>query len=59
VARLERAAREAVAEAATRQRLAEVGVDPRGTSAAELASFWDQQLAVWIPIIRASGATAE
>ena len=59
VARLERAAREAVAEAAIRQKLIDVGVDPRGTSAAELATFWDQQLAVWIPIIRASGATAE
>ena len=59
IARLERAARDAVAEAAIRQKLIEVGVDPRGTSAAELAAFWDQQLALWIPIIRASGATAD
>jgi tripartite-type tricarboxylate transporter receptor subunit TctC len=59
VARLERAARDAVADPIIRQRLIDVGVDPRGTSAAELAAFWDQQLALWIPIIRASGATAD
>jgi tripartite-type tricarboxylate transporter receptor subunit TctC len=59
VARLERAARAAATTGATHRRLVEVGVDPRGSSAAELASFWDAQLALWIPIVRSSGATAD
>ncbi|WP_149536260.1 Bug family tripartite tricarboxylate transporter substrate binding protein [Siccirubricoccus phaeus] len=41
------------------RRLKEAGVEPRGEGADVLASFWDTQLALWIPIIRASGATAE
>ncbi|HEY4249817.1 MAG TPA: tripartite tricarboxylate transporter substrate-binding protein [Roseomonas sp.] len=59
VARLEQAARDAVRNPAIRPRLEQVGVDPDGGSAAELEQFWDAQLALWIPIIRASGATAE
>lgn len=59
VARLERAARAAVASPAIRQRLVDVGVDPRGGSAEELAAFWDAQLALWIPVARSSGATAD
>lgn len=59
VVRLERALKAAVASPATRQRLVELGVDPRGTGAEELATFWDEQFRMWIPIIRASGATAE
>lgn len=39
-------------------RLAEAGVEPRPEGAAELARFWDAQLALWIPIVRSSGATA-
>jgi tripartite-type tricarboxylate transporter receptor subunit TctC len=54
---LERATIAAVASG--RQRLAEAGVEPRGEGAAMLAPFWDAQLALWIPIIRASGATAD
>lgn len=59
VARLEQAAMEAVRNPAIRQRLEQVGVEPSGGSAADLARFWDAQMALWIPIIRASGATAE
>ncbi|WP_188969589.1 Bug family tripartite tricarboxylate transporter substrate binding protein [Neoroseomonas lacus] len=59
IARLERALRNAIAAPATRQRLIALGVDPRGTGAEELATFWDEQFRIWIPIIRASGATAE
>lgn len=59
VARLEQAAREAVRSPAIRQRLEQVGVEPDGGSAAELERFWDAQMALWIPIIRASGATAD
>ena len=59
IARLERALRNGIAAPATHQRLVSLGVDPRGTGAAELATFWDEQFRIWIPIIRASGATAE
>ena len=59
VARLERAVRHAVTAPAGRQRLTDLGVNPSGAGAAELERFWDQQLGIWIPIIRASGATAE
>lgn len=59
IARLERALRNGIAAPATRQRLVSLGVDPRGTGAEELATFWDEQFRIWIPIIRASGATAE
>lgn len=59
VARLERAARAAVASPATNRRLVEAGVDPRGTTAAELEAFWDAQMKAWIPIVRSSGATVE
>ncbi len=57
--RLEQAAMAAVRAPATRQRLVDVGVEPQGSTVAELASFWDAQLALWIPIIRSSGASAE
>ena len=59
VARLERALRNAVAAPVMRQRLVDLGVEPRGSGAEETATFWDEQFRIWIPIIRASGATAE
>ena len=59
IARLERAAVAAVANPAVRQRLVENGVEPRGEGAAALAAFRDRQFELWIPLIRASGATAE
>ena len=59
VARLEQAARAAVANPAIRERLLQVGVDPVGGDGAALGRFWDEQLALWIPVIRAAGATAD
>ena len=59
VERLEQAAMAAVRAPAIRLRLEQVGVEPSGGGAAELTAFWDQQTALWIPLIRASGATAE
>jgi tripartite-type tricarboxylate transporter receptor subunit TctC len=59
IARLEAAARASVASPATNRRLVEAGVDPRGTTAAELEAFWDAEMKRWLPIVRASGATVE
>lgn len=59
VARLEQAGVAAVRAPHIRQRLVQGGVEPRGAPGAELAPFWDQQLALWLPIIRASGAAAD
>lgn len=58
-ARLEQATMAALAEPALQRRLAEVGVDPRPLGGEAFGRFWDEQLALWIPIIRASGATAD
>jgi tripartite-type tricarboxylate transporter receptor subunit TctC len=57
LARLEAAALSAVHS--QRARLIEAGMEPRGEGAAAFGAFWDAQLARWIPIIRASGATAD
>ncbi|MBK1659033.1 Bug family tripartite tricarboxylate transporter substrate binding protein [Paracraurococcus ruber] len=57
-----RARLEAGMQAAVRAqavRLEQAGVEPRPDGAAALAAFWDQQLALWIPIVRSSGATAD
>jgi tripartite-type tricarboxylate transporter receptor subunit TctC len=59
VARLEQAAMAAVASPAIRERLLQVGVEPVGGDGAALGRFWDEQIALWIPIIRAAGATAD
>jgi tripartite-type tricarboxylate transporter receptor subunit TctC len=59
LARLERAVAAAVRAPAIHRRLSEVGVEPRGSGAAELARFWDAQLALWIPVVRSSGASAD
>ena len=58
-ARLEAAALAALATPALQRRLAEVGVDPRPMGAEAFGAFWDEQLALWIPIIQGSGATAD
>ena len=58
-ARLEAATLAALRTPALQRRLMEVGVDPRPLGADAFGTFWDEQLALWIPIIRASGATAE
>ncbi|WP_431268288.1 Bug family tripartite tricarboxylate transporter substrate binding protein [Dankookia sp. P2] len=57
LARLEAASLAAVKAQAAR--LEAAGVEPRPEAGAALGAFWDRQLALWIPIIRASGATAD
>jgi len=44
---------------AVRQRMIETGLDLVGSSSAELERFWDEQIALWHPVVRASGARAE
>ncbi|WP_426958613.1 Bug family tripartite tricarboxylate transporter substrate binding protein [Muricoccus radiodurans] len=56
---LETAVREAMAVPAVRTRLTETGLDLVGSTAAEAATFWDEQFRLWVPVVRASGAKAE
>jgi tripartite-type tricarboxylate transporter receptor subunit TctC len=44
---------------ACRQRLADIGVDPTGHGPEAFTRFWDEELATWGPIVRASGAKVE
>jgi tripartite-type tricarboxylate transporter receptor subunit TctC len=57
LARLEAATIAAVKAQAAR--LEAAGVEPRPEGSLALGAFWDRQLALWIPIIRTSGATAD
>jgi tripartite-type tricarboxylate transporter receptor subunit TctC len=59
LARLEAAARGAVAAPEAQRRLREAGTDPVGSSAAALAQYWDEQLKLWLPVVEASGASVE
>ncbi len=59
VSRLEAAARAVVARPEAQARLRELGCDPVGSSAGELAQYWDRQLALWLPLVRESGATVD
>jgi tripartite-type tricarboxylate transporter receptor subunit TctC len=59
LARLERAVRGPVRTPALRGRLAELGMDPTGSTATELEAFREAQFETWIPMVRASGATAD
>lgn len=59
IARLEAAVRAAVQSEIIGGRLRDLGVETVGSTAAELERFWDEQLALWIPIVRSSGATAD
>jgi tripartite-type tricarboxylate transporter receptor subunit TctC len=58
-ARLEAAALAALSVPAAQKRLADVGVDPRPLGSEAFGAFWDEQLALWVPVIRNSGATAD
>lgn len=42
-----------------RARLTEMGVDPIGSSPEEFTAVWDRELAIWGPIVRASGARVD
>ena len=55
IARLEAATRAAVANPAIAQKLVEAGTDPVGNSAADFNAFWQAQLALWLPVVEASG----
>ena len=59
IARLQAAAQAAVAAPEAQRRLREAGTDPVGSSAAALGQYWDEQLALWLPLVRASGATVD
>jgi tripartite-type tricarboxylate transporter receptor subunit TctC len=59
IARLEAATRAAVANPAIAQRLREAGTDPVGSSAADFNTFWQAQLALWLPVVEASGVKLE
>lgn len=55
VARLEQSVRGAIANPDVARRLREVGTDPAGTTAEEFQVFWQAQLALWLPVVEASG----
>lgn len=55
VARQATAIRQAVANPAIAARLRDAGIDPVGSTAAEFKTFWEAQLAQWLPVIEASG----
>jgi tripartite-type tricarboxylate transporter receptor subunit TctC len=59
LARLTAGLQAAVRAEGVARRLAENGVDPVGSSAAELERFWDAQFALWTPVVRDSGATTD
>jgi tripartite-type tricarboxylate transporter receptor subunit TctC len=55
LARLGRAAQAAVANPAIAARLRDAGTEPAGTTADEFRGFWQAQLALWLPVVEASG----
>lgn len=60
VARMNQAVREAVLDPANRQRLVEQDLPPiMEGSPQEFAAFLHRELASWVPVVRASGATAD
>jgi tripartite-type tricarboxylate transporter receptor subunit TctC len=56
---LEAGLRRAVRSEAVAARLVENGIDPVGSDAAELARFWDQEIALWAPVVRAAGVSLD
>jgi tripartite-type tricarboxylate transporter receptor subunit TctC len=58
-ARLEVGLRAAVRAEPVASRLRENGIDPIGSSAAELAAFWDAEFALWAPVVRAAGVSLD
>lgn len=59
VRRLQDATQGAVRDAATNARLRAAGVEPVGSTAAELEAFWDAQFRLWAPVVAASGVVLE
>ena len=56
---LEAGLRRAVRSEAVAARLIENGIDPVGSDAAELARFWDSEIALWAPVVRAAGVSLD
>ncbi len=56
---LNKAIVKAVHEPSVRARMAELSAEPVGSSAAELLSFMRQELQIWGPVVKTSGARAE
>ena len=56
---LEAGFRRAVRSEAVAARLTENGIDPVGSDAAELARFWDAEIALWAPVVRAAGVSLD
>ncbi len=59
IGRLEAAVRAAVRDEAIQRRLRDAGTDPAGTTAAEFRTFYQAQLAQWMPVIETSGIRME
>lgn len=59
VERLAEAAIQAVTEPGCRQRMIDLGLDLVGSRPDAFTAFWDQQIAYWGPVVRASGATLD
>lgn len=59
VRRLEEATRAAVRDALGNRRLRDAGVEPVGSTAAELERFWDAQFRLWAPVVASSGVVLD
>lgn len=59
VQRLEGAIRNAVRTEAMGQRFRDSGAEPAGSTTEEFRSFWQAQLALWLPVVEASGVRIE
>jgi tripartite-type tricarboxylate transporter receptor subunit TctC len=59
VAKLEEAVRAAVADPAINRRLREAGVEPVGSTSADLRRFWDAQFELWGPVAASSGVSLD
>jgi tripartite-type tricarboxylate transporter receptor subunit TctC len=59
VAKLEEAVRAAVADTANNRRLREAGVEPVGSTSADLRRFWDAQFELWGPVAASSGVSLD
>ena len=55
----ERLDRNLTQEVAEFRALAENGIDPVGSDAAELERFWDAEIALWGPVVRAAGVSLD
>jgi tripartite-type tricarboxylate transporter receptor subunit TctC len=55
VQRLQEAIRAAVRDPASNKRLRDAGVEPVGSTAEELRTFWDGQFRLWEPVVASSG----